>query len=159
MSASVMQVFHQEMATYYLRPSFEYQDLPSKFVGMIDSCPFKFLGNLFRYQWKLTFGRRAENPSRTKSLDGSFTSSRLQGNLVCEEKDTKTEKEKSTTSTRNIYKFIGFFLSIFSVSFQECVLWNLNLLWKFFSVHIARRERLHWIDIYWGLKSNIMLIS
>ena len=36
MSASIMQVFHQEMATYYLRPSFEYQELPSMFNEMID---------------------------------------------------------------------------------------------------------------------------
>lgn len=31
MSASVMQVYHQEMIAYYLRPSFEYQETPSKF--------------------------------------------------------------------------------------------------------------------------------
>ncbi|CRL03651.1 CLUMA_CG016518, isoform A, partial [Clunio marinus] len=30
MSASVMQVFHQEMVAYYLRPSFEYQEAPMK---------------------------------------------------------------------------------------------------------------------------------
>lgn len=35
MSASVMQVFHQEMAAYYLRPSFEYQELASMFIVWI----------------------------------------------------------------------------------------------------------------------------
>lgn len=39
MSASIMQVFHQEMATYYMRPSFEYQEPASECVGlMIDVC-------------------------------------------------------------------------------------------------------------------------
>lgn len=84
MSASVMQVFHQEMASYYLRPSFEYQDMPSRsYKTMIDEYfPFKLLtSRVYLYQWKLTFGRRDENPSRTKSRDENFTSNKLRGNF------------------------------------------------------------------------------
>lgn len=81
MSASVMQVFHQEMATYYLRPSFEYQELPSRlsWEWLIRDESHAIL-SCFK-QWRRTSGRRDVNRLRIRSRDENFILSRSRGEI------------------------------------------------------------------------------
>lgn len=65
MSSSVTQVFHQEMSVYYLRPSFEYQELPSRLNRM--AMDFHFHYFMFNCSENSRLGTRKKFNSKAKA--------------------------------------------------------------------------------------------